>query len=467
MTATATIDMLHDLVEYRLSRHEVESVLNLNEGNTARAIDELLSMLKIQELERKSSIDERAEVAASDAQLQWDLFTTEMSAHGLDESTCSDLLQLLKESRGADQLASSTIVRELLNAMDDVEEEEHPVLQLQAQFPHVRGDIVQEVFEQHDYDLVAATKALEETGHLLNSDGAVETYSYVSIAKGPAVKQSGTPGPKAFPQLQQPKAGRRAGRRVLHWAKSPNSENAWHSKNQALPTGTPATLSTKLKLEYLEKRMPSIDSDVLCTALLLNDGNMETTEAILASIFPGATPTTSNQEELERSPRFHPPRHRPPTDEPNDFAYYQERTLELMEKLQQTHCAAVRSFASGRLNHHLGRDKMQRVSQLRRELQAARENAAAAFFEENKRCIVNNGTVDLHGLFLQEALHVLEYCLEHARRKGVRKFTIVTGIGNHATKPGKMYKSVDASLAQRGIKYTRGSGNFLIQLFHT
>ncbi|KDO22724.1 hypothetical protein SPRG_12151 [Saprolegnia parasitica CBS 223.65] len=460
MTA-ATLDLLHDVVEYRLTKRDIASVLELNDGNVARTIDELLSMLKIQDMERKGSIDATADVVAADSKLQWDLFLAEMGTHGLDEATCTDLLQALQDTCGGDHVASSTIVHELLAAMDDApEEEDHPIAVLQDQFPHVRSDLIQEIFEQNEYDVAATTNALSETGHLLNANGSLETYSYASMAKGPAHKSK--TGAKSFPSLQSRRSSKR---RVVQWGKHA-PRNAWETNDQALPTGTPGSLSTKLKLEYLQKRLPNVDADILCTALLLNNANLETTEAIVSSIFniPLESAPSSNQD--EQPPKYHPPRHRTRDDAPDGFVQYQARTEALIEALQQTHSAAVRSFAGGKLNHHLGRDKMQRVSSLRRELQITREQAAYAFFDENKYLVKAGGTVDMHGLFLQEALHVLDYCLDFAKKNRVRKFMVVTGVGNHATKPGKMFNSIDASLARRGVKYTKGPGHFVIQPFY-
>ncbi|EQC29918.1 hypothetical protein SDRG_12462 [Saprolegnia diclina VS20] len=463
MTA-ATLDLLHDVVEYRLTKRDIASVLELNDGNVARTIDELLSMLKIQDMERKASIDTTNDaVVAADSKLQWDLFLAEMGAHGLDEATCTGLLQALQDTCGGDHVASSTIVHELLAAMDDApKEEDHPIVALQEQFPHIRNDLIAKILEQNEYDVAATAKALTETGHLLNAHGSLENYSYASMAKGPThTATTAPPSAKNFPTLQPRRSSKR---RVVQWG-THAANNAWATNDQALPTGTPGSLSTKLKLEYLQKRLPNVDADILCTALLLNNANLETTEAIVSSIFniPPASRPSSNQD--EQPPKYHPPRHRRRDEAPDGFAQYQARTEALIEELQQTHSAAVRSFGSGKLNHHLGRDKMLCVSALRRELQITREQAAYAFFNENKHLVKAGKTVDMHGLFLQEALHVLEYCLDYAKKSRVRKFMVVTGVGNHATKPGKMFNSIDASLARRGVKYTKGPGHFVIQPF--
>ncbi|OQS05073.1 hypothetical protein THRCLA_02744 [Thraustotheca clavata] len=450
--ANASVAELQAMVEYRLTREEIANVLASNNGDVTATTDELLCKLKIMDMQ----ITE--DNSSNDSKLQWNLFTKELSEYGVDESNCNELLQLIKNASSSDQFTSSEVVLRLLSAMDNEEEELHPIQKLQEQFPNVGVELIQDTFEQHNYDLKATAKALENIGYLFDDNGNVANYSCASVAKGPQKKkQQSSKKRNEFPRLK-PKF------RPLDLSCT-KGVNAWENKDQALPTGTPGSLSTRLKLEYLQQRLPTIDSDIICTALLLNEGNLETTESTLQSIFMiESSSNQETQEEHPRQPTFHPPRHRQDNDI-HDYAYYHAQTKQLMEKIHELHCASVRSLTSGRLNQHLGREKMLEIAPLRRQLQINRENAAEAFFEENKPNILSGGIVDLHGLYHQEAIWVLDKCLSFSKEAGVRKFTIVTGLGRHSPTSGKLYKGVHESLSRRGVNFVRGQGNYIIHPF--
>ncbi|RHZ16243.1 hypothetical protein DYB31_002929 [Aphanomyces astaci] len=393
MDERAMVGMLADMVAYSISEDDIQLVLVECDGDMTKALDELLTLKTTRELDDAESMPD----TQLDGQMQWELFTAELASYGLDAHSCHELIQVLKEQRGTGKLLSSAIVQELLDSMDTIDE--HPLQDLTSRFPTIPVAIVHEVYEHHEYDVQATAKALIETKALLNASGTFETFSYASIAT-PSASNNGAPPPPpppvnckhAFPTLTKFQLG----------PANEDTSTVWHKALHGLPTGHRGTLTTRMKLEFLQTSFPSIDSDILCLALLVGNSSVVAAEAMLESSFPSACQARPDQ-------------------------------------------VAV-------------------LTQMRHKLQEAREHAAFAFFSEHQASLVAGACVDLHGLYVQEAYQVLEYCVSFCRDRRISKFEVITGVGNHskASRGGRMYTTFPAALRRRGISFEQHGGKLTV-----
>ncbi|ETV83400.1 hypothetical protein, variant [Aphanomyces astaci] len=345
--------------------------------------------------------------------------------------------------------------------MDTIDE--HPLQDLTSRFPTIPVAIVHEVYEHHEYDVQATAKALIETKALLNASGTFETFSYASIAT-PSASNNGAPPPPpppvnckhAFPTLTKFQLG----------PANEDTSTVWHKALHGLPTGHRGTLTTRMKLEFLQTSFPSIDSDILCLALLVGNSSVVAAEAMLESSFPSACQARPDQvAEVERteSHALEDVSNSWTSETQHGFAYYQQLTTDLQEQIQVVHAEALRKFA-GKHQHFLGRERTHRLTQMRHKLQEAREHAAYAFFSEHQASLVAGACVDLHGLYVQEAYQVLEYCVSFCRDRRISKFEVITGVGNHskASRGGRMYTTFPAALRRRGISFEQHGGKLTV-----
>ncbi|CAK4084111.1 unnamed protein product [Aphanomyces euteiches] len=441
------IETLSDMVNYDLSEDEIQLVLVKNDGDMSKALDELLSILAIREMEQTQAATKQ------DSAMQWQLFTNELESYGLDQDASRELIKLLHERK-----EMSSVLELLDDVIDDINE--HPLQELQKRHPKIPMDIIQEAFEQHNYDLKATADALVETKRLINENGSIETFSYASVAKGKPAKQPAPPPPPLvdnkheFPTLKRFQLG----------SSQDEASSVWSKATQGLPTGGRGTLTTKMKLEQLQRSFPTIDKDILCAALLMSDSSMVAAEAMLESTFPSACV----------KPKFHvevvddePVEEIPDdtsawTETHHDFASLQAQTKILQEEMQVLHTEAMNKFA-GKHNHFLGRERMKRLADVRRELKAVRTHAAYAFFCEIQEKLLTEQPVDLHGLYVQEAYQVLDHCLTFCRENKISKFTLVTGIGNHYhQRSGRMFMTFPVALTRRGIVFVQEGGHLII-----
>ncbi|ETW02489.1 hypothetical protein H310_05990 [Aphanomyces invadans] len=155
--------------------------------------------------------------------------------------------------------------------------------------------------------------------------------------------------------------------------------------------------------------------------------------------------------------------------------------MELQEEMQVLHTEALRKLGS-KGQHHLGVERTRRyvripsvvaipfratvvdsLATLRAKLQVTREHAAYAFFVENQYNLVNGNAVDLHGLYVQEAYQTLEYCVSFCRENKIRKFVLITGVGNHLNgRGGRMYTTFPVALRRRGVAFTQHGGQLTV-----
>ncbi|KAL7714871.1 uncharacterized protein QTN25_007596 [Entamoeba marina] len=88
------------------------------------------------------------------------------------------------------------------------------------------------------------------------------------------------------------------------------------------------------------------------------------------------------------------------------------------------------------------------------------------FYSINSKKFLNEGTIDLHGLHVKEALPILGKFL--TKRKGGRVY-IITGSGHHSMMGIKMLKVVDNFLKNNKYEYAdcspdKSGGMFVVEL---
>ncbi|ETW02488.1 hypothetical protein H310_05989 [Aphanomyces invadans] len=259
MDERAMIDQLSDMVAYSISEDDIQIVLAECDGDIMKALDELLNLKAIQKMDvADESPRHNTEL---DGQLQWNLFTKELESYGLDDQACRELIQVLKERRGAGKLLSLAIVLELLDSMNVADE--HPLKELQNRYPMIPLSIIEESFECNNFNLHETMKALVETKSLLNESGTLETFSYAAVAK-PSAQPVAPPPPEVNCKYEFPTLTK------LQRGKSKEALSVWHKSLHGLPTGGRGTLTTRMKLELLQSSFPTIDTDIVCTVVLVH-----------------------------------------------------------------------------------------------------------------------------------------------------------------------------------------------------
>eukprot|EP00744_Colponema_vietnamica_P008505 GILI01012128.1.p1 GENE.GILI01012128.1~~GILI01012128.1.p1 ORF type:complete len:146 (+),score=24.90 GILI01012128.1:291-728(+) len=66
-----------------------------------------------------------------------------------------------------------------------------------------------------------------------------------------------------------------------------------------------------------------------------------------------------------------------------------------------------------------------------RKMHEANQSAVQVIFESNNRTRPPN-EIDLHGLFVKEAVEVMRKKLEESKRNGVKSLVVIVGRGNHS-----------------------------------
>lgn len=278
---------------------DVERALRTAQGDISEAVSEVLSLMAIKSLQLQDASTKKESPVQS--QLQWH----ELCA-GLGMTECEALLQALNSLPGEDPdemvAQHGEFIQRLLLALDsennseddneDAQEEDHPLMILQALYPTYQMDVIERVFAQQNYDVAATADALQNLGALKH----VHSYASVVSAQptaaamqrnlaenGPNVESLGyfPDLPAAGPSLNgiargNQKARRRQQRFKPHLQIDNNvrgpklrSVNAWDTQHEQFPTlgedGREANIASKLKIERLQRLLPTIDRDVVQT----------------------------------------------------------------------------------------------------------------------------------------------------------------------------------------------------------
>lgn len=300
---TAPVDADGFQQPHPVAIEDVERVLKAAQGDISEAVSEVLSLMAIKSLQLQD--ESTKEESPAQSQLQWH----ELCA-GLGMAECEALLQALNSLPGEDPdemvALHGEFIQRLLLALDsennsdggseDAEEDDHPLMILQALYPTYQMDVIERVFAQQNYDVAATADALQNLGAIKHVHSYASVVSAQPMAaamqrdlleNGPNVASLGF-----FPDL--PTAGassngiargnQKARRRQQRFKAHPQAQssargpklrgvNAWDTQHEQFPTlgedGREANIASKLKIERLQRLLPSIDRDVVQTVSFL------------------------------------------------------------------------------------------------------------------------------------------------------------------------------------------------------
>ena len=146
MATNEEIDMIIEMVGEKVSIADVQQALEIHNGDTSKAVDELFSLVevkKIQQQDLENELCNQSDDEDKSTILQWELFEQEM---GLKWKACQEILAVFRQQNNFDESSSAVLMEELYAMMDDEyepEQEDHPLQLLQKQYPHIAMDVIQ------------------------------------------------------------------------------------------------------------------------------------------------------------------------------------------------------------------------------------------------------------------------------------------------------------------------------------
>lgn len=302
---TATFDSDGFQMPSLVSRSDVVAALLRAHNDVAAAVDEVMSLIAIKQLRADEAHARAASQTSQEAQLQWH----ELCA-GLGVSECDAFMQALDslpdDEKNVLLSTNGGFLQQLLLELDDEAHDDdndaHPLAKLQSLYPDYRMEVIENVFEQHGFDVNATADAL----HNLRGINSVQSFAAVVSAQtraaaaqhelqhfGPKVASLGhfPDLPTASKTKQKPIAkgrSQRQQRELLALQRKPSRlnrlngsrVNAWERQDIPVANGTgvlESTLSSELKIDRLKAILPTIDRGVIqtvrpCVCLVVCDG---------------------------------------------------------------------------------------------------------------------------------------------------------------------------------------------------
>lgn len=103
-------------------------------------------------------------------------------------------------------------------------------------------------------------------------------------------------------------------------------------------------------------------------------------------------------------------------------------------------------------------------SHLYQQMNDKNQQAAALIFEQNNQNRRKN-SIDLHGLYVTEALTYLQQKLDQCRSEGVIQLTVITGMGNHSPNNiAKIKPEVEKFARENHLHITPHPGHLVLDL---
>ncbi|KAG7384343.1 hypothetical protein PHYPSEUDO_002750 [Phytophthora pseudosyringae] len=512
---TATFDADGFQLPSNVSRKEVQRALQSCDGDVSRAVDEVLSLVAIKTLSRKDqqTLLERQERQQEHAKLQ---LSELCSGLGLDEaSSFVAALQQIPESERDVLLATNgAFVQQLLLSLDEEEDDSeggsetedlHPLQYLLEMYPDYKVEVVEDVLDSHNYDVDKAAEALHNLRALkhvqnfatvVNADARAAAQQRELYANGPKVDSLGQ-----FPELgatsrTQQKKLKRQQRRQHKLQQTPHQRpppkpspppipfpmlpartrmakgkgkaayNAWdhqHAPHDRAESG----ITTQLKLDRLQKLLPSIHSSVIQTTFFLNGCSSDATEAALREVYnlplietylPPPTVTeevemaaaAADAEEELAAAKTNRQSHRGGHAGDWTLVSSKHKVTAAREKLSNRYCDVLASFRCGQ--RVLAADRVRELSKARREHREAQRQWAHDFFLAHEEYLKHQRPIDLHGMIVMEALWVAREAIEYCQEHRIRRCLLICGVGHHSIngKP-RILTALQLSLERRQI----------------
>uniref|UniRef100_K3W5L9 Smr domain-containing protein n=1 Tax=Globisporangium ultimum (strain ATCC 200006 / CBS 805.95 / DAOM BR144) TaxID=431595 RepID=K3W5L9_GLOUD len=495
MTATYDADGFQE--PSRVTRSDVVAALLSSENDVASAVDEILSLIAAKSLQIADTAEQHDNIAQQkEAQLQWHELCT-----GLGVSECDAFMKALDdlpdEEKDAILSNNGGFLQQLLLELDETEqqderEEQHPLEKLQALYPDYSIKVIEDVFEQQNYDVSATADAL----YNLRGINKVQSYAAIVSAQtrvaaqerelrinGPNVESLGH-----FPDLPGGGSVRNDGSRSQHKPRQqqkrhqkfqkqhqlrlkPNRlaklngrspyTNAWERQDISTSTGVmESTISSELKIDRLKSILPSINRGVIQTTFYLNGCNSDATEAALRDVFNLPVPVIASRdiEDDEDSPLVEEAAQSYHYTETQSYASSRERVNAARDTLSERYCAVLDSFR--RSNSILASDRVRQLSQARRDVRESQREAAHQYFLDHVDNLRQGRPIDLHGLIVMEALQIANEAIEFCRQERIKRCLLICGVGHHSVGgKARILTAIQLSLNRRQIRYKENHGH--------
>ncbi|XP_028155121.1 NEDD4-binding protein 2 [Diabrotica virgifera virgifera] len=264
-----------------------------------------------------------------------------------------------------------------------------------------------------------------------------------------------------------------------------NAQRVYQTEIDQWKNFSPDTLAEKLTKQKLASIFPTIPQDTLLEVLHAHDNKYtDTVETLMAST--GFTADRINAsikeppinddvlEEMKEAQRKHSVEVYQDSDERieaesyrQEAARYLNKRNDLYQKASQYHARGMREVAQ----FYSGLASLQTIYYDR-----ANNMAATAFLDEHAKTLQDFCTLDLHYLFVKEAIPALDVFLDrninllrHSKTKKTEYLQIITGRGNRSRKHvSKIKPAVAARLESRNIQYEAlNPGMLRIKVKHT
>ncbi|KAF1323695.1 hypothetical protein FI667_g10324, partial [Globisporangium splendens] len=492
MTATYDADGFQE--PSRVTRSDVVAALVRCENDVDSAVDEILSLIAVKSLQMADSVEQHDNAAQQkETQLQWHELCT-----GLGVSECDAFMKALDdlpdEEKDAILSNNGGFLQQLLLELDeaeqqDVREEQHPLEKLQSLYPDYSVKVIEDVFEQQNYDVTATANAL----YNLRGVNKVQSFAAVVSAQSRVAAQERElriNGPKVeslghFPDLPGGGGGASSGgsrsqhkpsQRQNQFQKQrklqlkPNRlaklngrslyTNAWERQDTPTSTGVmESTISSELKIDRLKSILPSIDRGVIQTTFYLNGCNSDATEAALRDVFNLPVPVVTARDIVddEDSPLAEEAVLNYHYAETQSYASSRERVNAARDVLSERYCAVLDSFRGS--NSVLAGDRVRQLSQARRDVRESQREAAHQYFLDHVDNLRQGRPIDLHGLIVMEALQIANEAIEFCRQERIKRCLLICGVGHHSVNgKARILTAIQLSLNRRQIGYKETHG---------
>ncbi|KAF4039484.1 Smr domain [Phytophthora infestans] len=490
---TATFDTDGFQLPSKVTRKEVQRVLEACDGDVSRAVDDVLSLVAIKTLSQQDqhTLQERQQRQQEHAKLQ---LSELCSGLGLDEdSSFVAALQQLPESERDDLLSTNGVfVQQLLLSLDEDSEDGseaedmHPLQYLLEMYPDYKAEVVEDVLDSHNYDVEKAADAL----HNLRALNHVQSYATVVNADARAAAQQRelyVNGPKVdslgqFPELGVPSKTQQK-KLKRHQRRQQKLLQAPHQRPPPKPSPPPIAYPMLPARKHLAKGKTKpvynawdhqaaphdradIDASVIQTTFFLNGCSSDATEAALREIYNLPLvekhlppPTVTEEVELaaaaadaeeELAANSKRQSRRGGRSEDWTLVSSKHKVNTAKEKLSNRYCDVLASFRRGQ--HVLAADRVRELSKARREHRDAQRQWAHDFFLAHEEHVKHQRPIDLHGMIVMEALWVAREAIEYCQEHRIRRCLLICGVGHHSIngKP-RILSALQLSLQRRQI----------------
>ncbi|CCI43711.1 unnamed protein product [Albugo candida] len=372
------------ILSFDVVRQYAKESLVAAKGETSDALDQLwtrMELLRIATIQETKVLPMHHLITILSDELDLHLVESQFNAFLAVQHRLS---HRINEEKASEQLALQLSEKSAQN-------DENPLQQLQAIFPHVPSKIMLETLEKHEYDLEATADALlhAKTGsESMDFRKAVTNGNYKRASPHTDASNTATKSQHLssevcvnFKSVKKKSQKLEKSQKLVQHSVTSSIENAWMQSNEY--NWQESKLTSKLKCDRLNGLFPTVNRDVLEAAYYMNHCNSDATEAIIREIYGIEWPC---QPPLPPEPPITPCRTVIPAPSDSNFAYKQQLVQEAHAQVRHHFQELLRCRTHRRTPQHWS-DKVQALSSARSSLRQAQRDAADAFFSNNSHLI--------------------------------------------------------------------------------